>query len=346
MNIIVIILVIIPLMEASFLGIAQTIFGGNENYISSHTSQDYKVYWNIPTFMCHQYGINFDDVKNFGIEQNENDNFRGEKIAILYDPGMFPALLKHPNASLTIRNGGVPQEVIDFESWRPIFRQNWASLAAYRDFSIHIENKKHPHWDKWSIEHEAVQRFETAGRVFMEETLKLAKTLRPYASWSYYAYPYCFNLSPQQSSYHCHSNIREENDKLFWLWKLEDIMLPSVYLRNSLSSNEKIGLITGRLEEAKRLVDAYKPQSKILPYFWYKYQDQKDIFLSKIDIVNGFKEMIKRGADGHILWGSSNDFSTKEKCKKFKYYLNDILGPAVNEARHLLKLTRNSVSSK
>lgn len=59
-------------------------------------------------------------------------------------------------------------------------------------------------------------------------------------------------------------------------------MLPSVYLRNSLSSNEKIGLITGRLEEAKRLVDAYKPQSKILPYFWYKYQDQKDIFLSKV----------------------------------------------------------------
>lgn len=70
------------------------------------------------------------------------------------------------------------------------------------------------------------------------------------------------------------------------------------------------------------------------------------VFVLQIDLVNGFKEIIKRGADGHILWGSSNDFSTKEKCKKFKYYLNDVLGPAVNEALHFLKLTRNTVSSR
>lgn len=141
---------------------------------------------------------------------------------------------------MQVRNGGVPQEgnikkhlkvfkahleeqivdksfsgigVIDFESWRPIFRQNWASLAPYRDLSIRIERKKHPTWDKWSIEHEAAQRFETTGRVFMEETLKLAKALRPYALWSYYAYPYCFNLTPQQPSSHCDPKVLEENDK-------------------------------------------------------------------------------------------------------------------------------------
>lgn len=48
--------------------------------------------------MCHQYGMHFEEVsRDFGITQNPRDEFRGEKIAILYDPGMFPALLKNAN---------------------------------------------------------------------------------------------------------------------------------------------------------------------------------------------------------------------------------------------------------
>lgn len=42
--------------------------------------------------MCHKYGIKFEKLKDFGIIQNTNDEFRGDQIAILYDPGMFPAL--------------------------------------------------------------------------------------------------------------------------------------------------------------------------------------------------------------------------------------------------------------
>lgn len=57
--------------------------------------------------------------------------------------------------------------------------------------------------------------------------------------------------------------------------------------------------------------------------------------------MNGFKEMVKRGADGHIIWGSSNDFNTHEKCKKFQTYLKDILGPAVSEAKQLAKQPEN-----
>lgn len=59
--------------------------------------QQFDVYWNVPTFVCHKYGVKFEDLKNFGINQNANDTFRGEKIAILYDPGMFPALLSDKN---------------------------------------------------------------------------------------------------------------------------------------------------------------------------------------------------------------------------------------------------------
>jgi hyaluronoglucosaminidase len=103
--------------------------------------------------------------------------FRGEKITILYDPGMFPAL----GTNNQRRNGGVPQEgnitkhfevyrehinelvpdvtnngliIIDFESWRPIFRQNFGSLKAYKDVSIQVERQRHPFWTKGSIENE------------------------------------------------------------------------------------------------------------------------------------------------------------------------------------------------
>lgn len=109
---------------------------------------------------------------------------RGEILTILYDPGFFPALGEGKER----RNGGVPQEgnltrhlevyrqhidelvpdvnnkgliVIDFESWRPIFRQNFGVLTPYKDVSYQIEKKRHPFWPRqqqetevgWNIEH-------------------------------------------------------------------------------------------------------------------------------------------------------------------------------------------------
>jgi len=59
--------------------------------------QQFDVYWNVPSFVCHKYGVKFENLKNFGIHQNANDEFRGEEIVILYDPGMFPALLSDKN---------------------------------------------------------------------------------------------------------------------------------------------------------------------------------------------------------------------------------------------------------
>lgn len=141
---------------------------------------------------------------------------------------------------MTIRNGGVPQEgnltrhlelfrdhvveqitdesfagvgIIDFESWRPIFRQNWASLAPYRDLSLKIAKQRYPRLDKKSVERQAVRDFEAWGRVFMEETLKAAKSLRPRATWGYYAYPYCYNLTPQQPTFGCDPKVVTENNE-------------------------------------------------------------------------------------------------------------------------------------
>uniref|UniRef100_A0ABD2VTL3 Hyaluronidase n=1 Tax=Trichogramma kaykai TaxID=54128 RepID=A0ABD2VTL3_9HYME len=138
------------------------------------------------------------------------------------------------------RNGGVPQEgnlslhldyfrhhlaeqlpstnfsgigVIDFESWRPIFRQNWASLQIYRDLSIDLERQRHPFWSPKAVQQEAEARFERAGKLFMQKTLDAARRLRPKAVWGYYAYPYCFNWTPSQQSAQCVPKVIEENDQ-------------------------------------------------------------------------------------------------------------------------------------
>lgn len=62
------------------------------------------VQWNAPTFMCHKYGIFF-NLSQYNIVQNVNDEFVGDKMVIIYDPGFFPILQNGKR-----RNGGVPQE--------------------------------------------------------------------------------------------------------------------------------------------------------------------------------------------------------------------------------------------
>jgi hyaluronoglucosaminidase len=267
-------------------------------------------YWNVPTFQCDSHGMNFTDLAaKFGILQNEDDRFRGDEIVILYDPGSFPALL-NDNTKIIRRNGGVPQEgnltlhltlfeelvdeliplefsglgIIDFESWRPIFRQNFGKLAPYKEISIEIEQQSHPFWPKFLIEKEASRRFEFHARRFMEETLYVAENLRPNATWGYYAYPYCFNMAPNNMKMACPNEVQKENDRIDWLFRLSGNLYPSVYFESRLSAKEKVQMIEGRVQEAHRVADHGKTKGrtpKVVPYFWYKYHGG-EVFLTKV----------------------------------------------------------------
>lgn len=44
--------------------------------------------------------------------------------------------------------------IIDFESWRPIFRQNFGVLTPYKTVSIQIERNLHWWWPKSWVESE------------------------------------------------------------------------------------------------------------------------------------------------------------------------------------------------
>lgn len=166
--------------------------------------------------------------------------FSGSAISILYDPGKFPALLENSSSgALVQRNGGVPQQgnlnehlqvfrkhinelvpdannnglaIIDFESWRPVYRQNFGTLQPYRDLSEQIERKHHPLMPDKRIEAEATRNFEKAGRTFMENSIDLARKMRPRAKWGYYGLPYCFN-GKGTAIEDCPREVKEENNR-------------------------------------------------------------------------------------------------------------------------------------
>ncbi|XP_050554222.1 uncharacterized protein LOC118279116 isoform X2 [Spodoptera frugiperda] len=316
-------------------------------------TKEFNVYWNAPTMQCKSKGILFDDLyEKYGIIQNTDDTFRGDKISILYDPGDFPALLRNSTSGeIKYRNGGVPQEgdliehldtyqqvleqsipdkdfngvgIIDFESWRPVFRQNFGDLTPYKDMSYEIEKQRHWWWKKEWIQEEAKRRFEAAGREFMQATLALSKKMRPRAIWGYYGFPYCFNMASNNMKETCADKVNQENDRISWLWQESTALYPSVYSSASLSTRQLAALIRGRVKEAARMVRGGAP---ILPYFWYRYRDSG--FLNKTDLYVALNTFYKSNASGFIIWGSSNDVNTVDKCNKLREYVTSVLGPAI-----------------
>ncbi|XP_018329090.1 hyaluronidase-like [Agrilus planipennis] len=329
------------------------------NKIPSVTT--FPVYWNVPTFQCDSHKINFTTLAiKYGIIQNENDRFRGSKLAILYDPGAFPAILKAKDSSKTVlRNGGIPQRgnltfhldlfnetvnnliedvdfkglgIIDFESWRPIFRQNFGTLTPYQDLSVNELKKLHPFWPDKILKQQAAREFELAAKTFMLETLLLANRLRPNATWGYYHYPYCFNMSPANSRTNCPQHVVMENNKISpWLFRNSDNLHPSIYMsENYLNVTEKVRMVVGRVKESQRILtsmDSKKP-SGIYPYFWYKYQDTRN-FVGKEDLYEILKVLGTLDINGLILWGSSSDVNSRNNCQELYKYIEFVLGPAI-----------------
>jgi hypothetical protein len=72
--------------------------------------------------------------------------------------------------------------------------------------------------------------------------------------------------------------------RMSWLFDNSNILLPSVYLHYKLSPNQRVKLVRGRIEEAIRVSrkSQNKEKIRVLPYYWYKYQDKRDDFIEKV----------------------------------------------------------------
>lgn len=326
----------------------------------STLDKNFKIIWNVPSFQCHKYGLNFSQLTKWGITQNYGDSFRGDQIALLYDPGFFPALLEaNIGSDLVRRNGGVPQEgnltahleifadqiqnklipdknfagvaIIDFEHWRPIWNENFGSLTPYRKLSRMIEQNKHPLWTVSQIEKEASKRFEKAAWQFFRATLKTARKLRPNALWGYYGFPLCFNYTPKNQQAKCSSSVMDNNERLKWLFVESSGIFPSLYYkRYGMNENTRASFMEGRMTEAMRVSFMSNSPSPVYPYTWLKYYDTKE-FVNQNDLINSFIVPKKEGAAGVIIWGASNDVNTEQKCRALNEYIETVLGPTVQQ---------------
>ncbi|XP_046814697.1 hyaluronidase A [Vespa crabro] len=351
------------LLVILFLYLLHPLVNGNLNR-TNWPKKIFNIYWNVPTYVCHQHGVYFNELTKFDIKYNSKGNYRGETISLFYDPGNFPAMVPLKNGTYDIRNEGVPQKgnitvhlqqftkeldeiypkkisggigVINFNKWRPIFRRNVNNLKIIKEVSIDLVRKEHPKWDKSMIETEASNRFEKSARIFMEKTLKLAKNIRDKNKWGYHGYPYCPTASTGNPSFDCDALAMNENDKLSWLFKYQDVLLPSVYVKHVLKPEEKIGLVRGNVKEAVRISKKFEHLPKVLSYWWYAYEDKMDTFLTETDVKNTFQEILINGGDGIIIWGVMHDLNNKKKCEKLEQYLSTILGPIAFKVMEAVK---------
>ncbi|KAK6634016.1 hypothetical protein RUM44_004623 [Polyplax serrata] len=319
-------------------------------------AKDFKVYWNVPTFLCHKHNINFKPyTKKYGIISNANDSFRGKEINILYDPGLFPAVMKNRKGIVSDRNGGIPQlgnitdhleafrkvidevvtkdlsglGIIDFEAWRPTFRQNWQDQVIYKNMSKDLERQYHPQWTEKKIQASAKTHFEESAREFMQKTLELALLLRPNATWGYYGFPYCYNFRSKDIP-HCPDIVLKENNELLWLFNSSTALFPSIYMSSRFDEFEQVKFVVGRLNEAWRvaILKSKRNFPPVYPYIWFKYYDSEN-YLSKANIYTALEITRRYKMGGAVIWGASNDVNSKEKCETLLEYLKTVLGPTV-----------------
>lgn len=89
-------------------------------------------------------------------------------------------------------------------------------------------------------------------------------------------------------------NMKIHFFRMSWLFRTEQVIMPSIYMQQKLSSSQRAGMVRGRVYEASRLRNNLqtKLSAKILPYFWYKYQDYRDTFLDLVYHMDSLKKKL------------------------------------------------------
>ncbi|KAK7079279.1 hypothetical protein SK128_002338 [Halocaridina rubra] len=298
------------------------------------TKTNFTVYWNVPSHQCHGHGI-YLNASKFGIVQNTDDVFAGDKVNINYRPGRFPyiqdgepiyggipQLADFENHTITFANQVeiMPQgysglAVLDFEHYLPCYP--WAKLE-YRQMSDDYIASLYPSWSNEEVKAESEKTFNSSSADLMEALLKIGTSLRPEALWGYYHYPYCknYNALPE-----CQETILNMNNNSLWIYNSSAAMYPSVYLyKENYDEESRKDMALKRISESKRLRDLVGKDMPIMVYCWYRYHDV-DEYLTDIDLFNTIGLSKLEGVEGSVIWGSSGDVSSIEKCTALQLVL-------------------------
>uniref|UniRef100_A0A8C2T016 Hyaluronidase n=1 Tax=Coturnix japonica TaxID=93934 RepID=A0A8C2T016_COTJA len=327
----------------------------------------------VPGSPCeHEYNISL-PLEVFDVVANKEEAFMGQDIALFYSSrlGLFP----YYTAQGQPVDGGLPQNaslaahlqqarrdieaalpsatagglaVIDWEQWRPLWARDWGSMDIYRKKSEELVQQQHPLWPPSRVQEVAQQQYQKAARAFMEQTLQLGEAVRPAAYWGFYGFPDCYNndFSSPQYNGSCPVLEQQRNQELGWLWNCSRALYPSIYLPQQLQGTNKVlRYVRYRVAEAfavqKGVLSSAIP---VLPYTEIFYDDTSD-FLSEEDLVNTIGESAAQGAAGIIIWGSSADTASKEKCMKLRDYLDGVLGHYIVNVTTSAQLCSHSLCS-
>ncbi|XP_012508179.1 PREDICTED: hyaluronidase PH-20-like [Propithecus coquereli] len=313
--------------------------------------------WNAPTELCVGALNEPLDLSLFSLVGSPRKDVIGQDVTIFYVDrlGYYPYI----GHSGTIVYGGIPQNaslqdhldkarkdilyyiptdhvglaVIDWEEWRPTWARNWKPKDIYKTRSIDLVRQKNTSLSVAEATKIAQNEFETAGKDFMRETLKLGKLLRSNHLWGYYLFPDCYNHNYRQPGFNgsCFYIEKKRNDDLNWLWKESTALYPSIYLNTLMSPTQAALYVRNRVYEAIRISkipDAKRP----LPVFVYArlvFTDSTLKFLSQDDLVNTLGETIALGASGIVIWGSLSVLRSTKPCLNLEDYMQTTLIPYV-----------------
>lgn len=307
--------------------------------------------WNAPTEQCKQLHIPLDTAAFQAVTSTAAKP--GQFLTIFYEDrlGLYP---KADSIKRQIYRGGVPQNgnltehlakargqidhyisqdsspglaVIDWESWRPLWEQNWGSKRIYQKLSISHALQMAPFVSSKQISKLAKSQFQQAGRSFMEKTISLGIGERPSRRWGFYLFPDCHNYGWKNAGYtgRCSPKTQRHNDQMMWLWQRSTALFPSIYLHLSLRNSPRAALfVRNRVQEALR-VAALAKRPYTVPIYVYSrplYRDQTERFQSQADLISTIGESAALGASGVVMWGGTKDFNTKASCQALSEFLS------------------------
>lgn len=266
--------------------------------------------WNAPVDECHK----LDMVLDTGAFQEVTTPAAvpGQFVFIFYEDrlGTYPKT----DSKNVSHNGAIPQKVnlkehlakaqkqvnyyisrnsrpglgvIDWESWRPLWDQNWGSKRIYQRLSRLYAQVRTSHLSAQEVTEVAKHQFERAARALMEKTLSLGINERPSRRWGFYLFPDCYNYKWESPEYtgKCCEDAQRQNDQMMWLWERSTALFPSIYLPLPLNNSHKAVLfVRNRVQEALR-VAALPERPYTVPVYVYSrplYKVQNTRFLSEV----------------------------------------------------------------
>ncbi|KAM4874626.1 hyaluronidase PH-20 [Thomomys bottae] len=312
--------------------------------------------WNVPTQPCATKFKEPIDMSLFSLIGNPMKSETGQEVTLFYVDrlGYYPYIDHHGKSVY----GGIPQlmplqkhllqciddilyympkdklglAVIDWEEWRPTWDRNWRPKDIYRNLSIDLVQQRNVGLTIQEATKIAKEEFESSGRNFMLETLKLGRLLRPKHLWGYYLFPDCYNHNYKRPGYngHCPDVEKKRNDALHWMWEESTALYPSIYLHSDLGSTHKAAIFTrNRIQESIK-VSKVRDVTSPLPFFVYirlVYTDQTSTFLNQEDLMHTVGETVALGASGIIVWGTLAWAKTLESCLTFRSNLESTVIP-------------------